>query len=139
LQHLTRAQLEALPTHELVKLYNTIAGQRVQKFSSRAAGIKLLLAALAERAKSAPKPRLAVRTVSKVATNAGRPKVVFSVKMAEEGKSEVRSKSLRGQILAHLKTASNRTAAIADLESKFGDAARGAVLKLLEVGWLVRT
>ena len=139
MQQHTRAQLEAMPTQELVRLYNTIAGKQVTRFSSREAGIKSLLKALAERAKSAK----TVRTVrdgkddtSGKTSKAGRPQAMFSVKLARQGKSEVRSSSLRGQIIAHLKTQEQSTASIADLEAKFGDKARGAVQKLLSVDWL---
>src|SRR5262245_61006662 len=86
LQNFTRTQLEALPTHELVKLYNTIAGKQITKFSSREAGIKALLKSLAERSQTAQQTRT-VRTVrdgkpdnGKV-SKAGRPSVTFSVKM----------------------------------------------------------
>lgn len=139
----TRTQLEALPTAELIKLFNTIAGKQVTRFSSRKAGIKQLLNALAERARETASPKLNVRTVrngkpADGSGKAGRPTVAFSVKLNEAGKSEVRSTSLRGQIIAHLKSI-NGTATVAELEAKFGDKVRGAVQKLMAVDWLKRT
>jgi hypothetical protein len=134
----TREQLEALPTPELVRLYNTIAGKSVKRFSSREAGIKALLSAIAARAQD-PTVRTVRGSASievPVGSKAGRPPVAFSVTLCEEGKSDVHGSSLRGQILAFLKTLSTPTLSILELERKFGVKARGAVHKLASVGWL---
>lgn len=145
--HYTREQLEAMSTPELIKLYNRITGKSTKRFSSREAGIKSLLTAISERAARPQLPQGArvtgVRTVragkevDASKSRAGRPQIVYSVHVAE-GKSEVRASSLRGKILAHMKACS--TASITELEEKFGEAARGAVQKLLDpkVGWLKR-
>lgn len=144
MQHHTRSQLEALPTHELIKLYNTVrleGAPLVKRFSSREAGINQLLKALAARSTTSQKDAK-VRTVldgknDGKSAKAGRPVTGFSVKLADHGKSEVRATSLRGQIIAYVKECGG-VAKTADIEVKFGEPTRGAILKLIEVEWLSR-
>ena len=66
----------------------------------------------------------------------GRPPRPFNVTLLPEGKSDVYSRSLRGQILAYLKSLSRPTCDIRELEQRFGVSARGAVHKLVSMGWL---
>lgn len=128
----TKEQLQAMKMQELVKLYNQCTtGQQIKRFESRAKAVERTMEALANR-----RPAPGVRTVRN-GGKMGRPQLAFTVVLAE-GKSQVRNGSLRGQIIAHLKTLTPNEATIAALEQKFTAKARGAVQKLLEVGHLKR-
>jgi hypothetical protein len=137
-EQFTREQLEAMKTAELLKLYNRLSPKKVKRFESRKSAVEKLLKLLAERA--ATEAALPVRTVTPMGkSKAGRPTLSFSITANSEGKSEVRESSLRGQIMAHIKTLPNATVTIAELETKFGAKARAAVQKLIANDWVRRT
>lgn len=144
MEQFTREQLEAMGTAELLKLHNrliTTPAKPVKRFESRKIGITKLLRLIAERAAvEASLPKGTVRTVSKMgASKAGRPTLEFSVAACQDGKSDVRESSLRGQIMVHIRSQPESKASISQLESKFGtEKTRGAVQKLIAVGWLKR-
>lgn len=130
----TQGQLEGLPTAQLIILYNRLSSKAVKRFSSRAAGVKSILAELAKL------PPPTVRTVRKASgdSKAGRPPVSFKVTLAE-GRTEVQGKSLRGKILTHMRSlAAGADEGVSTLEEKFGKEVRGAIQKLIQVGWLKR-
>lgn len=105
---------------ELVSLYNRLTGKTVRRFSTRERGAELVL-----KAENGSKKH-------------GRPFASYCVTLAPKGKITVREDSIRGKIIAHLKTLSSAQASIKDLEEKFGKQARGAVHKLIFAGWLTK-
>lgn len=48
--HMTQAQVEALPTAELLQIWNCFSGGNTKKFSSRAKGLEQVLAVMAKNA-----------------------------------------------------------------------------------------
>lgn len=130
----TKEQLQAMPMPELVKLYNQCSGEGIKRFSSRSKGVQRTIEALAKRPSSTIAGVRTIRNGGKL----GRPLLDFPVVLAEQGKSQIRATSLRGQIIAHMKTLTPPSTTVAALVEKFTEKARGAVQKLLEVGWLKR-
>lgn len=116
---------------ELVNIYNRLSGKQVKRFATRQRGVELILSVLPKEEVPVPKRKPA---------DTGRPLAKFSVELVPEGKSAVRGESLRGRILAYLKSLPSPRAAITELEEKFGREARGAVQKLMDprVAWLKR-
>lgn len=63
----------------------------------------------------------------------GKPrKVIDSVRATNAGTSKPQADSVRGKVLKFIQDAPGKTASMAELEAKFGEAARGCVMKLLE-------
>jgi hypothetical protein len=79
-------------------------------------------------------PTKPVAGKKKAATGGGRKAKAMTggVKATFAGKSKPREDSVRGQVLAAIQAAPNATISYAELEKKFGPAARGCVFKLLE-------
>jgi chromosome segregation and condensation protein ScpB len=123
-QPFTKEQLTAMPMAELVETYNSISGKKaIKRFSKRERGIELVLKSQA----------------TKTVTNGektGRPNKNFTL-IEAEGKTKVRGASLRGKIMAHI-NGKPKGVTLKELEEQFGVVARGAVQKLMEVGWLKR-
>lgn len=136
-EELTRSQLDAMPTPKLVELYNRLTGAQLRRFQSRKIGIERIVV---ELNRQRPAEVQATRTVSPLATTdakRGRPRKDFAVQISALGQSTVRSSSMRGKILAWLKEHDSK-GTTQQLTEAFGEKARGAINKLLEVGWLKR-
>jgi hypothetical protein len=68
----------------------------------------------------------------------GKPRrVINKLRATGTGKSKPQVDSVRGLVLKYVQSAPDQTATLAQLEAKFGEAARGCVLKLIEKDHLV--
>lgn len=150
---MTPEQVKALSTAELIAKYNALTNKSIKKFSSRAAGERQVLAALARRTETTPASTPAVTTVTRAIKGAasgrnGRPKASYIVVLTEEkAKSKPHEKSDRAALIAHLKTCEpfqynnerlTHAAWIEVIEKHFAKRMRGVVQKLIEKGWLRR-
>lgn len=123
-------KIKLMPTSKLITLYNKLSGKSIKSFSSRASAENRTIAAQA----------CADERASKRTPLRGRPIIDFQIKLdASSGRTKVRDGSLRGRILAHMREAdAPNGVALSSLTKKFGEGAKGAVQKLLQVKWLRR-
>ena len=144
------AKVKAMPTPELLTLYNSLTGKSIKKFSSRANGEKQTLAALTAKAATAAKadtPKAeataaapaAARKVSLMGVKMGRPKSDYGIQVIDGAASKLRPSSMRSMIVNHMNAQPNRSCTISALTEKFGDAVHGAVVKLLSGKHVRRT
>lgn len=130
---MTKTEISALASKDLVALYNRLAGKSIKKFSSRAAGERQVASLLA----SAPKARI-VRGAATSGKN-GRPKITFTVRLTEaKAQSKPHPASDRMQLIEWLRKRPEGQASIDTIDSHFGKSMRGVVQKLFEKSWLVR-
>lgn len=149
-------KLKLLSTKDLLAKYNELTGKSIKRFSSRDAGEKQTLAAMtAAKPAAAKKPKkvaaetttitapaetVAAAQVKVMKENAtqGRPNLDYKIELSE-GVAKVRDSSLRGKIMAYLRTAGTpKQVALSALVTMFGVEAKGAVQKLTQTKWLRR-
>ena len=111
---------------QLVAAYNQITGKSIKRFASLTEARKRVAEAVAE------KPAAEVRTVSKMASKAGRPHTLLEFKATNSGTTKPHSTSLRGQVLSHIQQ-SEGYVSLADLTTQFGPKAKGCIQKLIEL------
>lgn len=124
-------------TKELIAKYNQLTGKSIKKFSSRAAGERQVLAAMANSIATAtklPSPRKIKGHASAEAV--GRPIKDFTVTLNAQGSSRPNAVSARRQLLEWLKTLPSKTASIGAIEAHFERNMRGVVGKLRAKNWL---
>lgn len=129
--------VKQMKSSEMVKLYNERTGKSIKRFSSRAAGERLLLAALSAQPSAtrvSPRARLVRGSASR---KIGRPTKNFLVTTlpADKAASKLHDKGLRKQLIDYLATC-NGKATIEAIDKHFKRNMRGVVNKLVETKWL---
>lgn len=141
---MTKDQVQALKTPELVALYNRLTASNVKRFSTRATAEKRVLEALSRQ----PAPRT-VSGNSSAAIKKGRPRIAFIFILTEsQAKSHHQKGSIREQLCAWLKTRTHAVefngeqhtlaATIDEAEQHFNRKLRGVIQKLEEKKWVRR-